>query len=573
MNTVTLTIDGQKVTVPENTSILDAAKKAGIDIPTLCYFPDQNIKGNCRVCVVEVEGSRTLAASCSTPVNEGMAVKTWSKNVMNARRTIVQLMLADHDEDCNECVKNGVCELQSLAQRLNIQHNPFKNILKPKPIDTSTPSLIRNPNKCVKCGRCVDMCQETQQVGILFDAYRGADSEIVSGLGKYLSDAGCILCGQCSTVCPVAAIYENDETDKVWQAIFDTSKRVIVQTAPAIRVSIAEEFDMLPGTVALGQLAAGLRRLGFDDVFDTDFAADLTIMEEGHELLDRLQHGGMLPMITSCSPGWINFIEQYYPDLLPHLSTCKSPQQMFGSIAKTYYAQKIGLKPEDIFVVSIMPCTAKKYESGRPEMNDSGVRDVDVALTTRELARMIRQAGIDFTALPEEPFDEPLGISTGAGAIFGATGGVMEAALRTVYEVVTGNTLPSLDFTDVRGLKGIKEASVDLDDVKVNVAVAHGIANAKKLLELIRNGAADYQFIEIMCCPGGCIGGGGQPYRTTNAIRQQRIKAIYEVDKAMPLRKSHENPAVQALYEEFLGRPLSEKSHHLLHTTYSNRQH
>lgn len=572
MAMVTLTIDGKKVTVPENTSILDAAKASGIDIPTLCHFSDQNIKGNCRVCVVEVEGSRTLAASCSTPVSEGMMVKTWSKKVMDVRRTIVQLMFADHNENCAECIKNGVCELQSLARRLNIQDNPFKNILKPKPMDESTPSLIRDPNKCIKCGRCVDMCQETQQVGVLFEAYRGADSEMVAGLGKYLSDAGCILCGQCSTVCPVAAIYERDETDKVWSAIFDPRKHVIVQTAPAIRVSIAEEFGLPHGTIAVGQLAAALRRLGFDGVFDTDFAADLTIMEEGHELLERLQHGGVLPMITSCSPGWINFIEQYYPELLPHLSTCKSPQQMFGAVAKTYYAQKVGVAAEDMFVVSIMPCTAKKYESSRPEMNDSGVRDVDVALTTRELARMIRQAGINFASLPEEPFDEPLGISTGAGAIFGATGGVMEAALRTVYEVVTGTTLAKLDFTDVRGLKGIKEASVTIGGIAVKVAVAHSIANAKKLLELIKNGAADYQFIEIMACPGGCIGGGGQPYGTTNAIRQQRIDAIYRVDKDMPLRKSHENPAVQLLYKEFLGQPLSEKSHHLLHTTYTDRR-
>jgi len=573
MTMINLIIDGKSVTVPENTSILDAAKSINVDIPTLCYFPDQNIKGNCRVCIVEVKGSRTFSVACSTPVSEGMEIRTWSENIMNARRTIVQLMLANHDEDCNTCIKNGSCELQDLVQKLNIQQdNPFRKVLDTKKIDTSTPSLVRNANKCIKCGRCVDMCQETQQVGVLFDAYRGINSEIVAGMGKYLNDAGCILCGQCSTVCPVAAIYENDETERVWQAIFDPNKHVIVQAAPAIRVSIAEEFGMPAGTITIGQLAAALRRLGFDDIFDTNFAADLTIMEEGHELLERLQNGGTLPMITSCSPGWINFIEQYYPELLPHLSTCKSPQQMFGAIAKTYYAEKIGLEPGNIFVVSIMPCTAKKYESARPEMNSSSVRDVDVSLTTREFARMIRQAGINFASLPEESFDNPLGISTGAGAIFGATGGVMEAALRTVYEVVTGNTLQSLNFSEIRGLKGVKESSVNMNGDTLKVAAAHGIANAKKLLELIKDGAADYQFIEIMACPGGCIGGGGQPYRTTNQIRQQRIDAIYKVDESMPLRKSHENPAVQTLYKEFLEHPLSEKSHKLLHTEYKNRR-
>jgi len=573
MTMINLIIDGKSVTVPENTSILDAAKSINVDIPTLCYFPDQNIKGNCRVCIVEVKGSRTFSVACSTPVSEGMEIRTWSENIMNARRTIVQLMLANHDEDCNTCIKNGSCELQDLVQKLNIQQdNPFRKVLDTKKINTSTPSLVRNANKCIKCGRCVDMCQETQQVGVLFDAYRGINSEIVAGMGKYLNDAGCILCGQYSTVCPVAAIYENDETERVWQAIFDPNKHVIVQAAPAIRVSIAEEFGMPAGTITIGQLAAALRRLGFDDIFDTNFAADLTIMEEGHELLERLQNGGTLPMITSCSPGWINFIEQYYPELLPHLSTCKSPQQMFGAIAKTYYAEKIGLEPGNIFVVSIMPCTAKKYESARPEMNSSSVRDVDVSLTTREFARMIRQAGINFASLPEESFDNPLGISTGAGAIFGATGGVMEAALRTVYEVVTGNTLQSLNFSEIRGLKGVKESSVNMNGDTLKVAAAHGIANAKKLLELIKDGAADYQFIEIMACPGGCIGGGGQPYRTTNQIRQQRIDAIYKVDESMPLRKSHENPAVQTLYKEFLEHPLSEKSHKLLHTEYKNRR-
>ena len=417
------------------------------------------------------------------------------------------------------------------------------------------------------------MCGKVQGLSLLDYVGRSDEVEIKPAFGKYLNDIACVACGQCSVVCPVAAITEKEDIDRVWEAINDPNKVVIVQTAPAVRVSLGEEFGMGPGKIVTGKMVAALRALGFDRVFDTDFTADLTIIEEGYELLHRLKNGGTLPMLTSCSPGWINFIEQYYPELLPHLSTCKSPQQMFGALAKGYYAEKIGKRPEDIFSVSIMPCTAKKYEAQRPEMSLDGKNpDVDVVLTTRELAKMLRQAGINFDALEEEEYDDPFGLSTGAAVIFGATGGVMEAALRTVYEVVTGKTLPSLDFKDVRGLEGIKEATVDLDGTPVKVAVAHTLANARKLVELIKSGKSDYAFIEIMCCPGGCIGGGGQPYGTTNEVRRQRIAAIYEADSDLPIRKSHENPAIKKLYEEFLVEPLGEKSHHLLHTHYHDRR-
>ncbi len=572
METVRVTIDGQEVEVPSGSTILEAARIAGVDIPTLCYHPDLDVKAMCRVCVVEVVGARTLQAACTQPVSEGMIVKTSSPLAREARRMNVELILSNHPQDCLNCIRNQKCELQTLAEKLGIREQRFERRSRTKNnLDISSPSLVRDMEKCILCRRCVAVCQQVQGVSALGPINRGIDTIVAPVGGCELNSVACTLCGQCVHVCPVGAIYEKDDTQKVWSALADPTKHVVVQTAPAIRVAIGEEMGLEPGALVTGKLVAVLRRLGFDKVFDTDFSADLTIMEEGHELIHRLQNGGTLPMITSCSPGWIKFIEHFYPELLDHLSTCKSPQQMFGALAKTYYAQKAGIDPKDIFVVSIMPCTAKKFECGREEMTDSGYPDVDVVLTTRELGRMLREAGINFATLPEEEFDAPLGISTGAGVIFGATGGVKEAALRTVYEVVTGKELPSVDFTEVRGLEGIKEATIDLDGQKVKVAVAHGLANAKKILELIKEGKADYQFIEVMSCPGGCIGGGGQPIPTNKEVIKKRLAAIYDADKGMKLRKSHENPAVKALYEEFLGKPLGEKSHHLLHTHYVKR--
>jgi len=568
---VTLTIDGSKVQAEKGSTVLKAARQAGIYIPTLCDHPDQEAKAVCRICVVEVEGSRTLQPACAYPVAEGMVVKANTPKVQEARKVTLELILAHHPPDCLQCERNLRCELQALAERLGIRDIRFPRMLRELPLDCSTPSVIRDPNKCIICRRCVDVCHQVQGVGVLYAHNRGYDTVISPAFGHNLAEVSCVLCGQCIHACPVGAIKEQDDTAKVWAALADPQKHVVVQTAPAIRVSIGEELRLPSGSIVTGKMVAGLRRLGFDRVFDTDFTADLTIMEEGTELIKRVTNGGTLPMITSCSPGWIKFIEHFYPELLPHLSTCKSPQQMFGALAKTYYAEKAGIDPKDIFVVSIMPCTAKKFEAARPEMRDSGYADVDAVLTSRELGRMLREAGIDFANLPEEDYDDPLGISTGAAAIFGATGGVMEAALRTAYEIITGETLSSLEFADVRGLAGVKEATVQVGDLTVKVAVAHGLGNARKLMDAILAGKAGYHFIEIMCCPGGCIGGGGQPIPTTNAVRAERIKAIYDVDNIMVLRKSHENPAVKVLYDEFLGEPLGHKSHELLHTHYHPR--
>ena len=572
MDTVKLSIDGREVMAPKGTNIVEAAKLAGIEIPTLCYMPDLNVKANCRVCMVEVEGSRTLQAACAQPVADGMKVHTNTPMTREARKMSVELLLANHPQDCLNCVRNQNCELQSLAERLGIRENRFalKDRVKYEK-DVSTPSIVRDPAKCILCRRCVAVCQNVQSVGALYPINRGIETIVAPACDKNLSDVACALCGQCIQVCPVGAIHERDETAKVWEALSDPKKHVIVQTAPAIRVAIGEEMGMAPGAVTTGQLVAALRRLGFDKVFDTDFTADLTILEEGNELLQRLGNKGTLPMITSCSPGWIKFIEHFYPDLLPHLSTCKSPQQMFGALAKTYYAQKENIKPEDIVSISIMPCTAKKFESQRDEMKSSGYQDVDIVLTTRELGRMIREAGLNFADLEPEEYDAPFGITTGAALIFGASGGVMEAALRTVYEVVTGKELQNVNFNEVRGMEGIKEASVDLNGTVVRVAVAHGLGNARKLLDQIKAGTTKYDFIEVMCCPGGCIGGGGQPIPTNLETRMARIKAIYETDAGMALRKSHENPAVKKLYEEFLEKPLGHKSHELLHTHYTAR--
>jgi len=564
-------LNGQTVAVPPGLSILEAARLHGVKIPSLCHHPDQRVKGNCRVCVVEVEGQRNLVASCSTPVAAGMKVRTNSPRIRETVQTILELIFANHPQECLTCIRNGNCELRQLAADYGLREINGEMVCDALPLDTSTPAIVRNPNKCIKCGRCAEVCHHVQETGILYSHYRSVDVQVAPEFGKTLSEVACVLCGQCAAVCPVGAIHERDDTAAVWAALDDPAKHVVVQVAPAVRVSIAEEFGQPPGTIATGRLVSALRALGFDRVFDTDFAADLTIMEEGHELLHRLQNGGALPMITSCSPGWVKYIEHNYPELIPHVSSCKSPQQMFGALAKTYYAEKAGLDPADIVVVSVMPCTAKKFECQRPEMAASGHQDVDIVLTTRELGRMLRLAGVDFAALADGEFDDPLGISTGAAAIFGVTGGVMEAALRTVYEVVTGQELTAIEFTAVRGLEGTKEATADLAGAPVKVAVAHGLGNARRLLDLLRTDLADYTFIEIMACPGGCIGGGGQPYGTTDAVRGRRIAATYQVDASLPLRKSHENPAIAALYQEFLRQPLSEVSRRLLHTSYRCR--
>ncbi|HHY31962.1 MAG TPA: 4Fe-4S binding protein [Firmicutes bacterium] len=567
-----VTIDGRRVEADAGTTILEAAKKLGIDIPTLCHHPDLAVQAVCRICVVEIEGQKLLQPACAYPVQDGMVVYTNTPRVRQARKVNLELLLARHPQDCLQCVRNRNCELQALAERFGMREIRFEHKLRGLPEDHSTPAIVREPDKCILCRRCVSMCHDVQAAGVLYPSRRGADTVITPVFGRGLDEVACALCGQCIHACPVGAISERDDTARVWEAIADHNKHVVVQTAPATRVSIGEEMGLPPGQIITGKLVAALRRLGFDKVMDTDFTADLTIIEEGNEFLKRLKEGGVLPMITSCSPGWIKFGEHFYPDLLKHVSTCKSPQQMFGALVKTYYARKAGIDPKNIFSVSLMPCTAKKYEADRPEMCDSGYKDVDVVLTSRELGRMLREAGIRFEDLPEEEHDEPMGISTGAGAIFGATGGVMEAALRTVYEVATGAELPAIEFEEVRGLEGIKEATVRVGDLDVRVAVAHGLGNAKKILDLLREGKADYHFIEIMCCPGGCVGGGGQPIPTTMEIRGIRGRALYEADRRLPYRKSHLNPAIKQIYAEFLGEPLGEVSHRLLHTHYTPRE-
>jgi NADH-quinone oxidoreductase subunit G len=571
MNRVILTIDGCQVEAFEETTILEAARKAGIKIPTLCYHPDQSIKANCRMCIVEVEGMRLLQAACSTPVKAGMVIKTNTRLVREARRTILELILAHHPQDCLQCIRNQKCELQTLTQQYNIRDNRFENTVEKKPLDLTSPGVHRDPNKCIKCGRCIEVCDQVQTVAVYAKEKRGFMVGVSPVFGLGLGEVACINCGQCILACPVGAIYENDQHNEVWDAINSSDKHVVCQIAPAIRVSLAEEFGLEPGELEMGKIVAALRQIGFDEVMHTNFTADLTIMEEGNELLDRMKNGGKLPLITSCSPGWIKFCEHFYPDFLENLSTCKSPQQMFGALAKTYYAEKAGIDPARIYSVSFMPCTAKKYECERPEMRSSGYKDVDVVLTTRELARMITEAGIDILRIAPEEFDPPMGMYTGAAVIFGATGGVTEAALRTVYEVATGETLQDIDFVEVRGMAGIKEATVDLSGTKVKVAIVHTTGNARKLLDAIRSGEKFYHFIEVMACPGGCIGGGGQPIGTTNARRARRLKALYNEDQDMPLRKSHENPAIRKIYDEFLNQPLSHKAHELLHTHYIKR--
>jgi iron-only hydrogenase group A len=571
VDTVTLTINGRQVSAPAGATILEAAQSADIYIPTLCHHPDLRPEGLCRICLVEIEGQPALQPACVAPAAEGMVINTDTHRVREARRSTVQLLLSDHPDDCLACVRNQSCELQSLAQEMGIRDRRYAGERTRARPDDSSRAIVRDPEKCVLCRRCLRVCADIQGVGAIGILERGWTSVVAPAFGLGLGEAACVYCGQCIDRCPTGALSEYDATEEVWQALRDPDRFVVVQTAPAVRATIGEEFGMPAGSLVTGEMVTGLRRLGFDRVFDTDFAADLTIMEEGHELIKRLTEGGRLPMITSCSPGWIRFIEFHYPELLEHVSTCKSPQQMFGAIAKTYYAEKAGIDPARLVVVSIMPCTAKKFEAARPEMRSSGRQDVDYVLTTREAARMMREAGIDLPHLPAGDYDDPLGVSTGAAVIFGATGGVMEAALRTAYEVVTGEALDNVEFESVRGMEGVKAAKVMLDDTELSVAVAHGLANARLLLDQIRDGSAQYHFIEVMCCPGGCLGGGGQPIPTTPEIRRQRAEAIYRADRGLPIRKSHENPAIQALYAEFLGEPLGHKSHQLLHTHYTPR--
>lgn len=568
---VTLTINDEEVTVPEGTSIMDAAKEAHIDIPHLCYLEGLEPYGACRVCVVEVDGERRLIPSCMREVSEGMVVHTHSGRVRRARRMLVELLLTNHPADCFTCERNQICELLKLSHELGVEV-VRSDVEKPSyELDETGPSIIRDPNKCILCGRCIRVCHDVQTVSVIGFVNRGPDTMVATVLDEGLGNVECTNCGQCIHACPVGAIKEKSCVDEVWAAIDDPEKHVVVQEAPAIRAALGEEFGLAPGTLVSGKMHAALKRLGFDAVFDTNFTADLTIMEEGSELVKRIKGGGVLPQITSCSPGWIKFAEHFYPDLLGHISTCKSPQQMFGSLAKTYYAENADMDPKKIVSVSVMPCTAKKFEASRPEMTDSGYQDVDYVLMTRELARMIKEAGIDFASLPDEEAEPLMGMYTGAGTIFGATGGVMEAALRTAYKLVTGKELENLDIKPVRGMAGIKEATVDVDGLEVKVAVAHGLGNARKLLDPVRVGKSPYHFIEIMACPGGCVGGGGQPISFDMALRSTRGQTLYNEDAELPYRKSYENPSIKRLYVEYLEEPLGEKSHHLLHTRYKSR--
>ena len=590
---VNLTINGLSVEVPEGTTILEASKKLNFKIPTLCHHDDLCVAGNCRVCVVEQLGAKALVAACATPVTEDMQILTNSLKVRTARKHVIELLLSEHNADCTKCYKNGKCELQSLANEFSVGDYLFLDLIHHKEytIDNYSPSIQKDDSKCIRCQRCVRTCEHLQGVNALAVAYKGSEQKISTFSDLSMSEVICTNCGQCINRCPTGALVERNYLDEVWDAILDPQKHVVVQTAPAVRVGLGEDLDLDPGQRVTGKMVAALKRLGFDSVLDTDFTADLTIMEEGTELLTRLKKALVendkevsLPMTTSCSPGWVKFIEHTFPEYLPNVSTCKSPQQMFGALAKTYYAQKRNLDPKEVVSVSVMPCTAKKYEADRPEMRSSGYKDVDYVLTTRELAKMIRQAGVTFSQLEEEKYDSIMGVSSGAGVIFGATGGVMEAALRTAYEIVTGRPVPfdNLNIKPVRGFDGVRKASVKiegcteewkfLEGVELNCLVAHGLSNARTVMQGVKDGdLEDVHFIEIMACPGGCLGGGGQPIPTNQDIREKRAAAIYEEDANLPIRKSHENPEIVQIYEEFLDEPLGHKSHELLHTHYTER--
>ena len=577
MGDITIKINGMDVTAPAGSTILEAARLAHIEIPTLCYLKDINEIGACRMCVVEVKGARTLVTACVYPINEGMEVWTNTPKVLESRKKTLQLLLSNHRKECLSCVRSGNCELQQLCRDLGVtDEHKYDGEMLESEIDTSAAHMIRDNSKCILCRRCVAVCEKVQGIGVIGANERGFKTYIGSAFNMGLGETSCVSCGQCIAVCPTGALREKDYIDDVLAAIADPDKYVCVQTAPSVRAGLGEEFGYPMGTDVEGKMAAALRRIGFDKVFDTDFSADLTIMEEAHEFLDRVQNGGVLPMITSCSPGWIKYCEHYFPDMTENLSSCKSPQQMFGAVLKTYYAEKMGIDPKKIVSVSIMPCTAKKFEIGRPDQSAAGVPDVDYAMTTRVLARMIKRLGIRFNELPDEGFDDPLGESTGAAVIFGATGGVMEAALRTAVETLTGEELKNPDFVDVRGTKGIKEATYNVAGMDVKVAVASGLGNARQLLEKVKAGEADYHFIEIMGCPGGCVNGGGQPQvsgtiRNTVDVQGIRAKVLYDNDAAKTIRKSHENPSIKKVYEEYFGEPGSHKAHEVLHTSYVKR--
>ena len=576
-NMITLTIDGIEVQAPQGSTVLEAARLAGIRIPTLCYLKGINEIGACRMCVVEIKGA-SLQAACVLPAANGMKVKTNTPQIREYRRNILELLLSTHEKKCLSCVRSQNCELQALCKELGVEDgDKFAGEKINYAIDDLSPSIVRDNNKCVLCRRCVSVCAKIQNVGVIGPVNRGMKTAIESPWEMHLSEMSCINCGQCIVNCPVGALHEKDDTKKVWDLLKDPTKHVVVQPAPAVRAALGEEFGLPMGTSVTGKMATALRRLGFDKVFDTDFGADLTIMEEANELVERITNGGVLPMMTSCSPGWIKYCETYHPDFLPNLSSCKSPHEMTGAMVKTYYAEKAGIDPKDIAVVSVMPCTAKKFEAARPELGHNGLADVDVVITTRELARMIKEANINFNLLPDGDFDSLLGESTGAAVIFGATGGVMEAALRTAYETITGETLKDVEFHQVRGIEGIKEAEIDIGGKKVLVAVASGTGNATKLLERVKAGEKPYAFIEVMACPGGCVNGGGQPIVSAETkmdvdVRVERAKALYGEDREKPLRKSHENAEIKQIYNDFLTKPGSHLAHELLHTTYQKRE-